>query len=209
MTARWPSHPGCIIHRHQGHPLVPAACSPRWPVRRPPRPSRRECLGLLQGDVTYSIDGESLVLTAQKVTGSGRHRARLPHILRPPRRTKAHGVLQPRDGVATWDLAEQAPLPFSPLGSSRRASTPRALRVMGCHPGRGRCSSPWRRDRPGAATSKHQGHHHRCRSRSRVALVVADRARAGRSLQLRLAGEPGGGATCTGQRRITPTAAPR
>ena len=28
-------------------------------------------LGVLQGDVTFSIDGESLVLTAQKVTGSG------------------------------------------------------------------------------------------------------------------------------------------
>lgn len=28
-------------------------------------------LGVLQGDVTYSIDGESLVLSAQKVTGSG------------------------------------------------------------------------------------------------------------------------------------------
>jgi hypothetical protein len=26
---------------------------------------------VLQGDVTFSIDGESLVLTAQKVTGSG------------------------------------------------------------------------------------------------------------------------------------------
>ncbi len=30
-----------------------------------------DVLGLLQGDVSYSIDGKSLVLTAQKVSGSG------------------------------------------------------------------------------------------------------------------------------------------
>jgi heat shock protein HslJ len=30
-----------------------------------------DVLGLLQGDVSYSLDGNTLVLTAQKVTGPG------------------------------------------------------------------------------------------------------------------------------------------
>jgi heat shock protein HslJ len=46
-------------------PITLKGCSP------PASDVEADVLGLLQGDVSYSIDGNTLVLTAQKVTGSG------------------------------------------------------------------------------------------------------------------------------------------